>query len=100
MGSWLIGLGVLAGGLVQADAAPALPGALPINPPLVLTVEGTNVWIQRHRANLWESAYPKQVLQDRDRGRTGIRSRTTVRLTDLSVLRISERSEFEIQPLP
>lgn len=70
------------------------------NPPIVLTVEGTNVFVQRFRSNTWESAYPNQILAAKDRGRTGIRSRTSVRLSDLSVMHINERSEFEIQPLP
>ena len=71
-----------------------------VPPPMVLTVEGTNAWIQRFRSNLWESAYPNQILHERDRGRTGRRSQATIRLSDLSVMRINERSEFEIQPLP
>jgi tetratricopeptide (TPR) repeat protein len=69
------------------------------NPPIVLTVEGTNVFIQRFGSNQWETAHPNQVLATKDRGRTGNRSRTSVRLSDLSIMRISERSEFEIQPL-
>jgi Tfp pilus assembly protein PilF len=69
-------------------------------PPIVLTVEGTNVWIQRFASNNWEFAYPSQILRVKDRGRTGVRSRTTIRLSDLSVTRIGERSEFEIEPLP
>jgi tetratricopeptide (TPR) repeat protein len=68
-------------------------------PPIVLTVEGTNVWVQRFRSNTWQSAYPLQVLGAKDRGRTGLRSRASVRLSDLSVLRIDEFGEFEIQPL-
>jgi Flp pilus assembly protein TadD len=71
-----------------------------VEPPIVLTVEGTNVWIQRFRSNVWSSAYPKQILGVRDRGRTGADSRTSIRLSDLSVLRIGWHSEFEIQPLP
>jgi hypothetical protein len=70
------------------------------NPPIVLTIEGTNVIIQRFRSNVWESAYPNQVLRDRDRGRTGMRSRTAIRLSDLSVMRIGPQSDFEIQPVP
>ena len=69
------------------------------NPPIVLTVEGTNVWIQRFRSTAQEPAYPSQILQARDRGRTGLRSRTSIRLSDLSVMRIGWQSEFEIQPL-
>ncbi|MBC8096562.1 MAG: TonB-dependent receptor, partial [Akkermansiaceae bacterium] len=71
-----------------------------VDPPIVLTVEGTNVWVQRFRSNDWSSAYPQQILAVKDRGRTGADSRTSIRLSDLSVLRIGWHSEFEIQPLP
>ncbi|HAV62246.1 MAG TPA: hypothetical protein DCY13_07750, partial [Verrucomicrobiales bacterium] len=70
------------------------------NPPIVLTVEGTNVWIRPHQTNTWITAFPRQELQEKDRGRTGADSRTSIRLSDLSVLRIGVFSEFEIQPLP
>jgi tetratricopeptide (TPR) repeat protein len=70
------------------------------NPPIILTVEGTNVWVQRRLSDVWESAFPRQILRVRDRGRTGADSRTSVRLSDLSVLRIGWHSEFEIQPFP
>jgi Tfp pilus assembly protein PilF len=66
----------------------------------VLTVEGTNVWIQRSRSQQRESAYPQQILEIKDHGYTGARSRATLRLSDLSVARISEQSEFEIEALP
>jgi hypothetical protein len=69
-------------------------------PPMVLTVEGTNVWIQRFGSNTREAAYPAQILQNKDRGFTGARSRASVRLSDLSVARIRENSEFQIEPLP
>lgn len=69
-------------------------------PPIILTVEGTNVFVQRSTSNAWENAYPNQILAPKDRGRTGSRSRASVRLSDLSIMRIAERSEFEIQPLP
>jgi len=78
----------------QATASIALT-----NPPIVLTVEGSNVWVQRFRSTVSESAYVNQILQARDRGRTGLRSRTSIRLSDLSVMRIGWQSEFEIQPL-
>jgi tetratricopeptide (TPR) repeat protein len=57
------------------------------------------VWIQRFRSTAQEPAYVNQILQERDRGRTGLRSRTSIRLSDLSVMRIGWQSEFEIQPL-
>jgi len=78
----------------RSDSTTSVP------PPIVLTVEGTNVWIQRSGSNTWDSAYPRQILRTKDRGRTGSDSRTSVRLSDLSVLRIGWHSEFEIQPLP
>ena len=65
----------------------------------MLTVEGTNVTVQRFATRQWENAYPNQVLAPKDRGRTGLRSRASVRLSDLSILRLAELSEFEIQPL-
>jgi tetratricopeptide (TPR) repeat protein len=84
--------------LVGLAQSPTSTNAIP--PPFILTVEGTNVWVQRQFSNAWESAYPQQVLRVKDRGRTGANSRTSVRLSDLSVLRIGWHSEFEIQPLP
>jgi hypothetical protein len=86
---------VLAGGNARAATTPSV-----IRPPIVLTVEGTNVFIQRFATTNWVSAYPQQVLRERDRGRTGADSRTSIRLSDLSVMRIGWFSEFEIQPLP
>jgi len=73
--------------------------AQPTNPPIILTVEGTNVFIQRRAANSWDPAYPNQILGEGDRGRTGRRSRASVRLSDLSVQRVFENSVFEIRPL-
>ena len=79
--------------------APSASRANTNPPPIVLSVEGTNVFIRRVASNLWESAYPSQILAAKDRGRTGSRSRASIRLSDLSIMRIAERSEFEIQPL-
>jgi hypothetical protein len=95
--------GCLAIGLpwTQACMAQTHPASTPsIPPPIILTVEGTNVWVHPHLADDWVSAFPRQILRPRDRGRTGANSRTSVRLSDLSVLRIGWHSEFEIQPLP
>jgi ferric-dicitrate binding protein FerR (iron transport regulator) len=94
---WFLGVALLIPCWLSAQENRA---AARTNPPIVLTVEGTNVFIRRSGAVTWDSAYPKQILAAKDRGRTGIRSRTSVRLSDLSVMHISERSEFEIQPLP
>src|SRR5688572_18469652 len=97
---------VISVALVMVVISPALlfaqkPAATATNPPpIMLTVEGTNVWIQRFRDNTREAAYPNQILQNKDRGFTGDRSRASVRLSDLSVARIRENSIFEIEPLP
>jgi len=80
--------------------SPTVAGTKTNPPPIILTVEGTNVFVQRFSSNAWEKAYPSQILGAKDRGRTGSRSRASVRLSDLSIMRIAERSEFEIQPLP
>ena len=74
--------------------------AQPGPPPTILSVEGTNAWVQRFSSNFWETAYAQQLLRAKDRGRTGARSLMTVRLSDLSVLRIGESCQFEIDPLP
>jgi Tfp pilus assembly protein PilF len=94
---WFLGVALFIPSWLSAQENAVRPQT---NPPIVLAVEGTNVFIQRFRSNTWESAYPNQILAAKDRGRTGIRSRTSVRLSDLSVMHIGERSEFEIQPLP
>ncbi len=97
-----LGQGVCAAlGILLPKALAAQPAATAqfTNPPIVLTVEGTNVFIQRFRSNLWESAYPNQILAANDRGRTGLRSRTSIRLSDLSVMHIGESGEFEIRSL-
>lgn len=88
--------------LIPSSLAQSPPptGAKTNPPPIILTVEGTNVFVQRFTSNAWENAYPNQILAPKDRGRTGSRSRASVRLSDLSIMRIAERSEFEIQPLP
>src|SRR6185503_3575607 len=84
---------------VPGQIQPA-PAATNRPPPMVLTVEGTNVWVQRARTNQREDSYPSQILELGDRGYTGRRSRATVRLTDLSVARVNEESEFGVDPAP
>src|ERR1043166_9202734 len=100
--STILALALAVGWAATTFAQPLSPPAARAvgPPPMVLTVERTNVSIQRFRSAIWERAYPSQVLGAKDHGRTGARSRTSVRLSDLSVLRIDELSEFEIQPLP
>jgi len=65
------------------------------NPPAVLlTVENIVDIAQRNAA--WAPAAAGQTLNVRERLRTGEDSRATVRLTDLSVLRMDELTETEI----
>ncbi len=96
---WLVLAQISLPSSTSAQSPPAT-GTKTNPPPIILTVEGTNVFVQRFTSNAWEKAYPSQVLAAKDRGRTGSRSRASVRLSDLSIMRIAERSEFEIQPLP
>jgi tetratricopeptide (TPR) repeat protein len=68
----------------------------------VLSIEGeaTQVEISRAGATAWDPAYADQILQPGDRGRTGPRAKVLLRMSDLSVLRVRERSQFEIKPPP
>jgi predicted Zn-dependent protease len=63
----------------------------------LLTVEG-RVEVARAGSLAWTAGQTNQSLAIRDRVRTGMRSRATVRLTDLSVLRLSALTTIEIQP--
>ncbi|MBL9169079.1 MAG: TonB-dependent receptor [Verrucomicrobiales bacterium] len=86
-------------------AAPSGPGpgaGSPTNGVVVLSIEGekAQVAISRSGSSSWDPAYVGQVLQPGDRGRTGPDSRLSLRLSDLSFLRISERSEFTIKQPP
>jgi predicted Zn-dependent protease len=63
----------------------------------LLTVEN-RVEVARAGSLAWTAGQTNQPLEIRDRVRTGMRSRATVRLTDLSVLRLSELTTIEIQP--
>ena len=69
----------------------------PTNAPLLLTVEG-KVEVARGGGAVWTPGQPNQVLSPGDRIRTGERSRATIRLLDLSVLRVNEITTLEIRP--
>ena len=60
----------------------------------LLTVEG-RVEVARAGSLAWTAGQTNQSLEIRDRVRTGLRSRATVRLTDLSVLRLSELTTID-----
>src|SRR5688572_16336680 len=76
--------------------ATVLPRAAAAQPAL-LTIEG-RVGVARAGSLAWTPGATNQSLQIRDRVRTGMRSRATVRLSDLSVLRLSELTTIVIQP--
>jgi cytochrome c-type biogenesis protein CcmH/NrfG len=63
----------------------------------LLTVEGTVEILPVNSTN-WIAAKPEQLLRYGDRVRTGVRSRSTVRLSDLTVLRINELTTFQVRP--
>ncbi|MEP6663615.1 MAG: FecR family protein, partial [Verrucomicrobiota bacterium] len=67
------------------------------NQTLLLTVAGTVEVARKGNAN-WQSGQTNQSLNVGDRLRTGKRSRATVRLSNLSVLRVFELTTLEIQP--
>lgn len=66
---------------------------------MVLTAEN-KVEAQRAGSETWTAASTNQVLHARDRIRTAIKSRATVRLSDQSVLRMNQLTTVEIQPAP
>ena len=84
------------GVLLAFAFAIVLPRLAPAQPAL-LTMEG-RVEVARAGSLAWTAGQTNQTLAFRDRVRTGMRSRATVRLSDLSVLRLSELTTIEIQP--
>ncbi|MDB6109059.1 MAG: FecR protein, partial [Pedosphaera sp.] len=63
---------------------------------VVLTIEGT-VEVARSGTSPWSTANTNLVLAFGDSLRTGPHSRATVRLSDLSVLRVNEKTVLEIR---
>src|SRR5690349_5214050 len=66
---------------------------------LVLEAEG-KVDVARKGSTAWTRVAANDKLQSGDRLRTGMRSRATLRWSELSVLRLSELTSMEIQPPP
>jgi hypothetical protein len=64
---------------------------------ILLTVEG-RVEVSPRGTTQWNKGQTNQVLQLGDRLRTGMRSRATVRWSDLSVMRLGELTAIEVQP--
>lgn len=88
-----ISLGPAAGDLVAADAS-ADSGHLTC----VLLVREGKVEVARQGSPQWNAANTNQVLQIGDRLRTGLRSRATLRWSDLSIVRVDQLTSLEIQP--
>src|SRR6188472_328949 len=63
----------------------------------LLSVEG-KVEVARSGQAVWSAGLTNQVLQNGDRVRTGVRSRATIRLSDMSVLAVKELTTLEIRP--
>jgi tetratricopeptide (TPR) repeat protein len=66
---------------------------------VLLTFSGT-VEVKPPAANDWTATQPKQILHLGDQLRTGKNSRASIRLSDLSVLRVYELTTLEIHPPP
>jgi Tfp pilus assembly protein PilF len=97
-GSALVGLCVaLVGVSFSSPTRAADPPAAAKLECVVLTREG-KVDVARKGTAQWAPAQTNQVLQLGDRLRTGLRSRATLRWSDLSVVRVDELTSMEIQP--
>jgi tetratricopeptide (TPR) repeat protein len=92
----------LATGIVALFLATTAVAAPATNAVRVLSIEGeaAQAEVSRAGATAWDPAYADQILQPGDRGRTGPRAKMLLRMCDLSVLRVRERSQFEIKPPP
>ena len=93
--------------LLSARGGEAADGPAASRPPstngvIVLAIEGVRekAEIQRMGSGQWDRAYEGQVLKPGDQGRLGDATRLTLRLSDLSIMRIGESSEFTITEPP
>ncbi len=83
--------------LVLTSPACAQTAAKERSAGVVLTIEGT-VEVAPAGSSRWSPAKTNMSLAFGDSLRTGARSRATVRLSDLSVLRVNEKTVLEIRP--
>jgi len=88
---WFVGLFATTG--LFAQPAPESQTA----PAIVLGREGKVDAAAKGTAN-WTAVTTNQALNTGDRLRTGLRSRATIRWSDLSVVRVNELTTMEIQP--
>jgi outer membrane receptor protein involved in Fe transport len=85
---------------VAVNAFAAEPG--PKDPPptaTLLTIEG-KVEVARQGGAPWSLAQTNMVLRIGDRLRTGLRSRATLRWSEMSVVRVNQLTSLELQPPP
>jgi tetratricopeptide (TPR) repeat protein len=64
---------------------------------IILSMQGT-VEVAKSGSDTWSSAQESQALKSGDRVRTSKNSRATIRLSNLSILRVHELTTLEIQP--
>jgi cytochrome c-type biogenesis protein CcmH/NrfG len=91
------GVLVFLGLFVLTRMVSAQPAAPAYEDSILLTVEG-KVEAAAAGTTAWLPAQTNQVLHVGDRLRTGLRSRATVRLSNLTVLRVNELTTLQIQP--
>lgn len=93
LGVWLnaMAFAIPAQGQTNAVAAPSPDSAL------LLAFEGT-VEVAPYESQQWSLGQTNQVLRAGQSLRTGRRSRATIRMGDLSVLRVSERTRIDFLP--
>ncbi len=90
-----LGIGIVTFLLVETLSAQTV--ALGKTDSALLTIEG-KVDVSRLGSKDWAAGQTNQLLRVGDRLRTGARSRATVRLSSLAVLRINELTTVQIQP--
>jgi Tfp pilus assembly protein PilF len=91
------GFVILTFGFVRLAAQAPAAGDAPAVSSLLLTVEG-KVEVAPAGTLTWAPGKASQPLQVGDRVRTGPRSRATLRLSNLTVLRVNELTTLEIRP--
>lgn len=67
------------------------------NDSVLLTIEG-KVEVSQTDGKNWTAGYTNQILRIGDRLRTGARSRATIRLSNLTLLRVNELTTVQMQP--
>src|SRR5260370_12622512 len=93
LASLLCALALAGGGALRAQNVPPLDPGRAAN--VLLTIEG-KVEVGAVGGQ-WRAAETNQLLLVGERVRTGARSRSTIRLSDLSVLRMNELTTLEIR---